>query len=523
MAARGQPGFTISPSTQVQTSGLNLDLGFTERRCQLTVVSGAQSGKSIEVNKPAFTVGKGDECDLVIADPTVSRLHFTIEQQGGAYVIRDHASTNGTWIDQFRIREAYLRPGVVVRAGQVQLKLEPLFKPIEIAPSNADRFGSLVGHSVRMRQIFTMLERVAKTDATVVIFGETGTGKSAIAQAIHEASSRKTGPFITVDCGAIAENLIESELFGHEKGAFTGATAMRKGALERANGGTLFIDELVDLRLDLQPRLLRVLEEREVRRVGGNDAIKLDVRIIAASRFDLWREVEAKKFREDLYFRLAVFTIPLPALRERKEDIALLAQAFARSLKGGDRLLQRMTSAVLERLSNHPFLGNVRELRNVIERAIYLDSDPTEMLGPMVGIPADAPHAPMPAAPSSSLPAPAAPAALAINVPPTPAPVALHHTQPLQPIPQLGDETAPVPVMADGSVAVLADCTLPFKEAKEKLLEQFEGEYFRRLIQRAGGNASAIARIAGIDRKHLYTLAKKHGLDLKGRTKDDDA
>jgi DNA-binding NtrC family response regulator len=375
----------------------------------------------------------------------------------------------------------------------VQLKLEPLFKPIDIAPSTDDQFGSLLGHSVRMRQIFTMLDRVAKTDATVVIFGETGTGKSAIAQAIHESSARRSGPFITVDCGAIAENLIESELFGHEKGAFTGATAMRKGALERANGGTLFIDELVDLRLDLQPRLLRVLEEREVRRVGGNDAIKLDVRIIAASRFDLWREVEAKKFREDLYFRLAVFTIPLPALRERKEDIPLLAQAFARSLKGGDRLLQRMTPAVLERLSNHPFPGNVRELRNVIERAMHLDSDPTEMLGPMVGIPAER-----------------------ITVPPTPAPIS-HHTQ--------VDETAPVPVVNvgdDATVGLVADCTLPFKDAKENLLEQFEGEYFRRLIQRAGGNASAIARIAGIDRKHLYTLAKKHNLDLKGKGRDDE-
>ena len=192
MAVRSSPGFTISPSTQVQTSGLNLDLGFTERRCQLTVMSGPQTGRSVEVSKATFSVGKGDECDLVITDPTVSRVHFVIEQQQGAYVIRDNTSTNGTWIDQFRIREAYLRPGVVLRAGQVQLKFESLFKPIEIAPSQADKFGHLVGHSVRMRQIFTMLERVAKTDATVVIFGETGTGKSAIAQAIHEASALRS-------------------------------------------------------------------------------------------------------------------------------------------------------------------------------------------------------------------------------------------------------------------------------------------------------------------------------------------
>jgi DNA-binding NtrC family response regulator len=515
---RGQPGFGVTPATKVETSGLNLDLGFTERRCQLTVMSGPASGQSVEVNKPVFRVGKGEDCDLVITDPTVSRLHFVIENQQGAYVIRDNASTNGTWIDQFRIREAYLRPGVVVRAGQVQLKFESLFKPIDIAPSTDDRFGSLVGRSVRMRQIFTMLERVAKTDATVVIFGETGTGKSAIAQAIHEASSRKSGPFITVDCGAIAENLIESELFGHEKGAFTGATAMRRGALERAHGGTLFIDELVDLRLDLQPRLLRVLEEREVRRVGGNDAIKLDVRIIAASRFDLWREVEAKKFREDLYFRLAVFTIPLPSLRERKEDIPLLAQAFARSLKGGENLLQRLTPNVLDRLSNHPFPGNVRELRNVIERAMYLDSDPNELLGPMVmpdgaSAPFSSPPTPAPipsVAPLSSTTGPYAP----VNVGPPPS--------------ALVDDTAPVPtvsvpgVIDDARVPLTADCSLPFKDAKEKLLEQFEAEYFRRILARAGGNASAVARLAGIDRKHVYTLAKKHGLDLKGRGRDEE-
>ena len=363
------------------------DVGFTERRCQLAVLSGPETGRIVDVDHMPFLVGKGEECDLVLTEPTVSRTHFSIESEQGAFVIRDLSSTNGTWIDQFRIKEAWLRPGTVLRAGSAQLRFEPVFKPMEIAPAAVDRFGSLVGRSVRMRQIFTLLERIAQTEATVVIFGETGTGKSAVAQAIHQNSARKDGPFITVDCGAIAENLIESELFGHEKGAFTGAERMRQGALERAQGGTLFIDELVDLRIDLQPRLLRVLEEREVRRVGGNTAIKLDVRIIAASRFDLWREVQEKRFREDLYFRLAVFTLPLPSLRERSEDIPLLASAFLRSIKGGDAVLQRMTPEVVEKLMRHPFLGNVRELRNVIERAVALDTDPTEMLGPAIGLP----------------------------------------------------------------------------------------------------------------------------------------
>ena len=514
------PPFSALPTTQVHSDLVSAvqDLGFTERRSQLVVLTGPETGRVVDITKSPFVVGKGEECDLVLSEPTVSRTHFNIESDQGAFVIRDLGSTNGTWIDQFRIKEAWLRPGTVLRAGQAQIRFEPVFKPLDLAPAATEKFGSLVGRSVRMRQIFTLLERVAKTEATVVIFGETGTGKSAVAQAIHESSSRKSGPFVTVDCGAIAENLIESELFGHEKGAFTGADRLRQGALERAQGGTLFIDELVDLRLDLQPRLLRVLEEREVRRVGGNAAIKLDVRIIAASRFDLWREVQEKRFREDLYFRLAVFTLPLPSLRERKEDIPLLATAFARAHKlvpgGGDRLLARFGPTVFDKLMSHPFPGNVRELRNVIERAITLDSDPTEMLTSSL-FPS---LSPPPSLPSVS-PGLTSPAAALAPSQPLPAPP---HT-PTQPLP-VGSLSLPAiggrPGFVDGDdsrVPLEADCTLPFKEAKEQLLERFEAAYFKRLVAHSDGNASAMARAAGIDRKHLYTLAKKHHLDLKGR------
>jgi DNA-binding NtrC family response regulator len=513
-------GFSIQPRTQAQSDGaLLLDPGLKERRVQLTVLNGSSSGTVVEVEGPTFTVGKDEAADLVLQDPTVSRHHFRIEQQGGAFVIKDQSSTNGTWIDQFRIKEAYLRPGIVVRAGEVQLRFEPLFKKVDVEPVTDERFGSLVGRSVRMRQIFALLQRVAKTEATCVILGETGAGKSAVARAIHEASERRGGPFVTVDCGAIAENLIESELFGHERGAFTGATRTRQGALEQAQGGTLFIDELADLRLDLQPRLLRVLEEREVRRVGSNDAIKLDVRIIAASRKDLWREVEAGRFREDLYFRLAVFTIPMPALRDRAEDIPLLAREFAQQLKGGDAMLARLSPDRLDELARHPFFGNVRELRNVIERAIHLEGDPNDFLGPVAGIPGGAesttPGSPSPVpggtsseASGTGYPGHAAASASSPSLPSVAVPAAVE-------APAAAEPAADATVSPDGGVPLVADCTLPFKQAKERLLDAFEAEYLERLVDRVDGSASAIAREAGIDRKHLYNLAKKHNVDLQ--------
>jgi len=517
----GSSTFAGQPRTKVASDGgKNLDTSLIERRCQLTVLNGEQAGAVVEINKPRFIVGKSEQADLTLTDSTVSREHFVIEQAVDAFVIRDQKSTNGTWIDQFRIREAYLRPGAIVRAGEVQLRFEPLFRQVEVAPSEAEAFGSLVGRSVRMRQIFTLLERVARTEATVVLLGETGAGKSAVARAIHDESRRRDKPFVTVDCGAIAENLIESELFGHEKGAFTGAVAARHGALEQAQGGTLFIDELVDLPLHLQPRLLRVLEEREVRRVGGNDPIKLDVRIIAASRKDLWAEVEAGRFREDLYFRLAVFTIPLPALRERREDIPLLARAFAESIPGGERLIARVGQQGFNRLQQHPFYGNVRELRNVIERAIYLDGDPYELLGSAVAGPGVAP-APVRLGPGgfgAGRP-PASTDPRQFGALPKTAAMPSEETSPSGELWSVGRALS-VDGFAEGAgpdeaVTLLANCSLPFKDAKEQLLERFEAEYVKRLIAREGASASAMARSAGIDRKHLYTLAKKHGLDLQ--------
>src|SRR5262245_24142902 len=237
-------------------------------------------------------------------------------------------STNGTFLDGAEIKEAYIRAGAVIGAGASEFKFTPFEERIEILPSEKEVLGEMVGRSRAMREIFGLIERIGTTDATVLIEGETGTGKDMVARTLHTLSKRRDAPFIVVDCGAVAGTLIESELFGHEKGAFTGAVTARQGAFELASGGTVFLDELGELSLDLQPKLLRVLEQRELRRVGGSKTVKVDLRVIAATRKDLRSEVEKGKFREDLYFRLNVVPITAPPLRERREDIGLLLDHF---------------------------------------------------------------------------------------------------------------------------------------------------------------------------------------------------
>jgi pSer/pThr/pTyr-binding forkhead associated (FHA) protein len=291
------------------------------RRCKLIITKGAQRGSEFVVGGDVVRIGKATDNDLVISDETVSRNHFEIVRDGKGYLVRDLQSTNGTFLDGAEIKEAYLRAGSVVGAGAVELKFTPFEERIEILPSEREQLGEMVGRSTAMREIFGLIERIAPTDATVLIEGETGTGKDMVARTLHLLSRRKDAPFVVVDCGAVAGTLIESELFGHEKGAFTGAVSARQGAFELASGGTVFLDELGELSLDLQPKLLRVLEQRELRRVGGAKTQKVDLRVIAATRKDLRSEVEKGKFREDLYFRLNVVPITAPALRDRKEDV----------------------------------------------------------------------------------------------------------------------------------------------------------------------------------------------------------
>lgn len=421
------------------------------QRCVLVQVQGPESGQSHALGSRSVVVGKSPDCDICLADVTVSRRHFEIVHEGDRFLLRDLGSTNGTLLDGAEVKEAFLRPGMLIQAGEVALRFQTAFDPVQVEPSDRESFGGLLGVSLRMREIFSLLERVAATENTVLLQGETGTGKGEAARAIHDNSGRRRGPLVVVDCGAVARTLIESELFGHVRGAFTGANASRKGALEICRGGTLFIDELDDLPWELQPKLLRALEEREFQRLGSGQTAKFDARVVAASKKDLWQEVQEGRFRQDLYFRISVVTIKLPSLRERREDIGLLVDTFA---DGRCPPFSQWSLEAQARWLDHAWPGNVRELRNAVERALALGG-PEQVGPPGVG-----------------------------KVSPTP-----EHGSGLSP-----------------------EYQLPFKEAKERLLNEFEREYLRRLLAHTEGGVTGAARRAGIDRKHLYKLLEKHGL-----------
>ena len=445
------------------------------RRCKLVVVRGTQRGTELVIGGDQFRVGKAPENDLHLEDETVSRVHFEITRDAKGYLVRDMKSTNGTFLDGAEVKEAYLRAGSVIRAGATELKFTPFDERIEILPSEKERLGEMVGRSAAMREIFGLIEKIAPTDATVLIEGETGTGKDMIARTLHQLSPRKGAPFIVVDCGAVAGTLIESELFGHEKGAFTGAVAARQGAFELASGGTVFLDELGELSLDLQPKLLRVLEARELRRVGGSKSMKVDLRVIAATRKDLRSEVEKGKFREDLYFRLNVVPITAPSLRERREDIPLLLDDLLHKLAPGGSA-PVLTDASRAALMAHDWPGNVRELRNVLERALALGTDPGLLVSPL----------------GEPLGKGAASATAGTGV-----------------------------SLRDG---VEFDPTLSFRDTKEKFTELFERRYVAWLLKRADGNISKAARDADMDRKYLHKLLRKYGVtgDDPAGTGDDN-
>ena len=323
------------------------------------------------IDLPHVRVGSAPNNDVTIADPSVSRFHCEFRHTPDGFLLRDLGSTNGTMVGGLRVKEAYLQDEVVIGLGRSALRFEPQTEERRVDASKDVKFGELVGRSQSMREIFGVLEKVAATDLTATIQGETGTGKDLVARAIHSASPRRNGPFVVFDAGAVASNLIESELFGHEKGAFTGATEQRAGAFERADGGTLFIDEIGELALELQPKLLRALEQREIQRVGGSRRISVDTRVVCATNRSLVDEVQKGRFRDDLFFRISVVVLGLPPLRDRREDIELLVHALLKAINPDMAASPEAVSV----LQNYEWPGNVRELRNVIETAVAMCSE----------------------------------------------------------------------------------------------------------------------------------------------------
>ncbi len=415
---------------------------------RVEVCDGPDNGRIEKLNGPSVRVGSGAGCDLRLQDTTVSRHHLTLQVDESNLRVVDSGSRNGTTLDGVRIRDAYCKPDSQIRLGNTTIRLKLLSDLIDIPISKNDSFGGLLGKSTALRHAFSILERIAPTDHTVLIEGESGTGKELAAEGIHELSQRSDGAFVVFDCSAVSANLIESELFGHLRGAFTGAISDRQGAFEAANGGTLFLDEIGELPLDLQPKLLRVLEKLEVRRIGENNTRSIDVRIVAATNRSLSAEVDAGRFREDLFYRLAVIQIRLPPLRERPEDIPLLAQHFC-SLAKGTPLGER----TLKGFSSQSWPGNVRELRNAVMRSISLGS-----------------------------------------------PIDFRSTL----------ESIQLPPRNDEPLAI--DLSVPLKTSRDALADEFEKRYLQAALVQSGGNISKAAQIAGVSRKFIQRAMKKHDI-----------
>ncbi|MGN6106977.1 MAG: sigma 54-interacting transcriptional regulator [Kofleriaceae bacterium] len=475
------------------------------RRCMLQSVDHAAHEWAFD--KEEIRIGSMDDNDIVLSDDTVSRYHCKIVQEDTGYVLVDQRSTNGTFVNKVRVREAFLKPGSIVSVGQSQLRFNAREEEVEIVPSRSDRCAGLIGGNARMREIYAIIEKIAPTATTVVIDGETGTGKEVVAQAIHSLSPRSRNDLVVFDCGAVPPNLIESELFGHEKGSFTGAMMTRQGLFEQADGGTLFLDELGELPIDLQPKLLRALEQREVRRVGSTKASKVDVRIIAATNRNLEEEVRAGRFRQDLFYRLSVVRLHLPSLRERADDIPLLVQHFLETGQYNRRgpsdapRVRAVARDAMHALQTYPWPGNVRELVNVIERAVsFCDSELLEF--------ADLPDyvRSAKAPPSVRGAGTAGQARRASSGSTGGSPVV--SMDPNAPAP-----TPPEELLAEG---------VTFKDAKERWVAAFERDYILQLLRRNNGNISHAARAADIDRKYFRKLMKKYDIEAAGVDETED-
>ena len=436
-------------------------------KCKLVVVDGPSTGLELIVAKNIVRIGANEKNDLLLQDNTVSRFHCEIRHIGDDYLLVDHDSTNGTYVGNLRVREAFLYPNCEMLVGNSLIRFVPLVEEIPVYPIKRSHYGSLIGGSPRMRDIYGLVDKVAPSELSVVVQGETGTGKELVARALHEHSRRSRRPLVIFDCSAFPENLLESELFGHEKGAFSGAIKTHRGVFERAEGGTIFFDEVGEMSLAVQPKFLRALESGDIRRVGGERTIRVDCRVLAATNRDLETMVEEGTFRQDLYYRLAKVRLTMPALRERTEDIRMLVEHFLGLLRERQPTLQPRGFSVdaIEAMQDYDWPGNVRELRNVVERSATFCEDELIALG---DLPAD-----MQA--------------------------------------RLGRPPRRSPLVAEVELGT------GLKEAKERMVALFERDYLLSLLEQHNMNISRVAREAGIDRRHVYRLMRKYDIELPER------
>lgn len=419
------------------------------RSFRVEVVDGPDRGRAIEAKEDSVTIGTAASNDLVLTDRTVSRFHLELLAQSTGIGLKDLGSRNGTWLGDVALKTATVPVDTELRLGRSRVRLLGGDRRA-VAAHLTPWCGGLLGNDPQMRRIMATLRRVAPTPVPVLVTGESGTGKELVARAVHELSDRKDKPFVVVDSGALTPTLVASALFGHERGAFTGADRRHVGAFERAHGGTVFLDEIGELPLDLQPQLLGVLERKRFLRLGGSNEIEVDVRVVSATNRELRTEVNAGTFREDLYYRLAVVNIELPPLRARVSDLPLLLEHFLRE-SGSDAPLESVfPEAALQRLRQYPWPGNVRELRNHVEATVAMGE--------------------------ALLPVP-------ITLPP-----------------------------ADDFSFPDAALGLRYTEARSLVLDAFERRYLKHLLETAQGNVSLAARTARMDRSYLIKLLQKHDL-----------
>ena len=449
-------------TVQSSTVALELERTFAASTFRMVVIEGPDTGKEFVLDGDTtlrMVIGTSPACDARLSDHSVSRRHASVELTGRRLRIRDHDSTNGSFVDGVAVVDAFLRGAEIVRVGGTALRVDEIGPYREHKLPGGVQYGRVIGASPAMRVLYPLCERLAKSDVPVIIEGETGTGKEQLAEALHEQGTRTKGPFVVFDCTAVAPSLIESELFGHEKGAFTGSVGTRRGVFERADGGTLLIDEIGDLPLELQPKLLRAIERSELTRVGGERPIRVNVRLLAATRRDLDHEVAAGRFRDDLFHRIAVTRIELPPLREREGDLRLLVSFFCAQMNAD---VEAIPPELMKRWEDYAWPGNVRELRNAVMRRVALGD-------------------------------------LADSVPSEDSPT------------QARPMGAPMAPSGNDVIARVLASDLPLAEARQKLVDEFEARYVEHVLEQHGGNVTRAAAAAGVARRHLQRLKAKSG------------